>query len=751
MKKNFLAGVLKSHARFFGYLLLLLVFIATGIPSVNAASVCNTTKQGNTSVEVCIDAPANNAVVSGVVSVNMSVTVSGSSTGIAKIITYLDGAYLLTDYNSPYFFELPTTYFADANRQLSVEAYLRNGLVTERTSIRLRFRNGISQPPVNNRSFTPHTGSPVTGQPFIVAATGDGASGEWPQVTDMIDAWNPDMFLYLGDVYDKGTYTEFYNWYGTSTRYFGKFRDVTNPVIGNHEYEGGQAPGYFYYWDNIPHYYSFNSAGWHFVALDSTSQFDQREPGTPQYQWLAQDLANNSSGCTIVFMHHPMFNIGDQGISSGMENLWPLLVQHGVDVVLTGHDHTYQRWRPLDANGNVNPTGPTQFVLGAGGPGVRPFVRTDSRVVTGYDTSPHALGSLRMELYPDRMTYQYINYNNAVLDSGSVSCAAAGLPQFKNPPVTGTNTLRPTFHFTSPANATMLQIVVVQNGTAVWNQKFSREAACGSPTSTNCQLTVPHNLREGITYEVYLHAENESGSTTAPGSPGGIPGWQGPVSFTLNVPNSSLPSNLVLALDNVDPIFRWNNDPKASWYQLVVKDLTTNTVKLNQWYSKSAMSCSSTTCSIEPGLTLLNHVYTWWVRSWGEGGFSQGGINGYAQGETINLTTMAPPHTPDRSSFVAFGDQVHTVPDQRSYQWNDVPRASWFELVVTNASRQIIYRKWFSHSAACASGMCRVGPDGNVNPGLMLNNGQYFWSVRAWGPGGFSSWAQAASFTIPAS
>ena len=55
----------------------------------------------------------------------------------------------------------------------------------------------------------------------------------------MVDSWNPNLFVYLGDVYEKGTSTEFYNWYGTPDTYYGRFRDVTNPIIGNHEYEDG--------------------------------------------------------------------------------------------------------------------------------------------------------------------------------------------------------------------------------------------------------------------------------------------------------------------------------------------------------------------------------------------------------------------------------------------------------------------------------------------------------------------------------
>jgi hypothetical protein len=79
----------------------------------------------------------------------------------------------------------------------------------------------------------------------------------------------------------KGTYTEFSNWYGTPSTYFGKFRSITNPVIGNHEYENGAAPGYFEYWNMDPNksYYSYNAGGWHFIAINSNSKFKSGSTG----------------------------------------------------------------------------------------------------------------------------------------------------------------------------------------------------------------------------------------------------------------------------------------------------------------------------------------------------------------------------------------------------------------------------------------------------------------------------------------
>jgi hypothetical protein len=207
-------------------------------------------------ITLCITAPADGAALTGPAPITATVSVAGSNPGVQKLIWYLDGQYLLTDYATAYTFVLPTAKFVDGTRLLETEAILRDGFTSGRAAINVTFNNGVTQPPINTNTFTPATGStPAPGRPFLLAATGDGASGE-PKagaVTDLIANWNPNLFLYLGDVYDDGTPTEFYNWYGTGSDFYSRFRAITNPTVGNHEYQA-RLHRYFDYWDNVPHY-----------------------------------------------------------------------------------------------------------------------------------------------------------------------------------------------------------------------------------------------------------------------------------------------------------------------------------------------------------------------------------------------------------------------------------------------------------------------------------------------------------------
>ena len=393
--------------------------------SVAAAGACATSGPSAAyAVTICIAAPADGATVSGPRSTSATVSVTGSSPGIQKLVFYLRGAYLLTDLASPFAFTLDTAKFVDGPAMIEVEALMRDGFVSTRGSVAVTLGNGVTSPPVNTNTFSPSPSNWSGTGSLTVAVAGDGASGEpnSQAATDLIASWNPNLMLYLGDVYEKGTSTEFDNWYGGPTAYYGRFRSITNPAIGNHEYEGTVAPGYFNYWDNVPHYYSYTVGAWHFISLDSTSQYNQTSVSSGQVSWLASDLAANTAPCTIAYFHHPRYSIGPNSDTSRMATIWSMLATAGVDLVLNGHDHEYQRWLPMDGNGATSPSGITQFVVGTGGHGIQPFARTDARVAAGFDTSPGAIGALRLQLTDGFAGYQFINTAGSVLDSGSVAC-----------------------------------------------------------------------------------------------------------------------------------------------------------------------------------------------------------------------------------------------------------------------------------------------------------------------------------------
>jgi len=244
--------------------------------AVRAATVgcaSSSPSSGKYTVNICITSPANAASLTGNATVTATATItSGTNPGVQRMIFNLGTGYLLTDFSSPYTFTLPTAKWADGSYMLYASALMRDGFATAQASIAVTFRNGNSTAPVNTNHFTPSSGtSPASGQPFVVAAAGDGASGEATsaKVISTITSLNPNLFLYLGDVYENGSMAEFYNWYGNGSSNFSVLRAITDPTIGNHEYGNGiKGSGYFDYWNNIPNYYSFNAGGWHFISLN---------------------------------------------------------------------------------------------------------------------------------------------------------------------------------------------------------------------------------------------------------------------------------------------------------------------------------------------------------------------------------------------------------------------------------------------------------------------------------------------------
>ena len=397
-----------------------------------AAATCQTSGPvgGTYTVNVCLTAPSDGATLTGDTTVTATIaTVTGTSPGTQRMVfryTPPGGGptYLLTDYQSPYTFVLPTTKFVDGAYGLSAEALMRDTFTTPPTSVGLTFTNGITTPPVNTNTWSPTPGTnPAPGRTFTVAAAGDGAGGDASEtaVGNLIAGWDPNLFLYTGDVYEKGTQTEFTNWYGfpvPGNTFYGRFRDITNPTVGNHEYVAGHAPGYFDYWDNAPHFYSVDTHGWHLISLDTNVEMNGFGPGSAQYDWLVNDLNSNSQPCTLAFWHQPRFNIGDEGATPAVAQIWSLLADHGVDLVVNGHDHTYQRWEALDGAGNPSASGITELISGGGGHALGTFPGSDSRVAF----KAAEFGAVRLGLNAAGAAYQFTTATGTTLDSGSVKC-----------------------------------------------------------------------------------------------------------------------------------------------------------------------------------------------------------------------------------------------------------------------------------------------------------------------------------------
>ena len=188
-------------------------------------------------------------------------------------------------------------------------------------------------------------------------------------------AASPDAsVLLLGDnVYQRGTAREFRDCYQPS---WGRFKARTYPSPGNHEYATPDAKGYFDYFGSAAGpghlgYYSVDLGAWHVVSLNSNVSGAAQQA---QLTWLEKDLAASHARCTLAYWHHPLYSSGWHGSIGVMRPAWALLYGAGAELVLSGHDHVYERFLPQDANGKLDEgRGIRQFVVGTGGAYSTPF------------------------------------------------------------------------------------------------------------------------------------------------------------------------------------------------------------------------------------------------------------------------------------------------------------------------------------------------------------------------------------------
>jgi 3',5'-cyclic AMP phosphodiesterase CpdA len=216
----------------------------------------------------------------------------------------------------------------------------------------------------------------------------------------------PDaLVLTLGDhTYPYGRAAEFSGCYAPT---WGAFRARTRPTPGNHEYHDGNADAYYDYFGHLAGprrrgWYSFDAGGWHFVSLNSHLRGREH---AEQLSWLRDDLAAHPARCTLAWWHAPMYSSGGHQIDGRMRDVWQVLAAAGVELVLSGHDHDYERFAPMDADGNADPRGVRQFVVGTGGAYLTPF-RPFAHAGETRQATHH--GVLRLALREDGYDWEFL-------------------------------------------------------------------------------------------------------------------------------------------------------------------------------------------------------------------------------------------------------------------------------------------------------------------------------------------------------
>lgn len=263
--------------------------------------------------------------------------------------------------------------------------------------------------------------------PAMLVGAGDIADcerGRGEATAKLLDGIGGTVFTAGDHAYPNGTTRELVECYGVS---WGRHRNRTRPVPGNHDYGSPQAEPYFKYFGSNAGpagrgYYSYNLGAWHIVSLNSNP--DAVSWSAAQEEWLRDDLKANWASCTLAFWHHPRFSSGkNHGDHPHMNPLYKILYQNRVSVLVSGHDHIYERFAPQNPEGKADAKGVRQFIAGTGGGPLYRIgaVKPNSEVRNGISH-----GVLAFTLNPTSYDWEFIPVAGQTFrDRGNAACVGS--------------------------------------------------------------------------------------------------------------------------------------------------------------------------------------------------------------------------------------------------------------------------------------------------------------------------------------
>jgi hypothetical protein len=270
--------------------------------------------------------------------------------------------------------------------------------------------------PTSGSTPSPATATPVsapTATPTVtLVGAGDIAgcnSDTDTQTAALVEAIQGTVFTLGDNAYEDGKRSEFDNCYDPT---WGRFKERTRPSPGNHDYNTAGAAGYFGYFGDSAGpagrgYYAYDSGAWRIYSLNSMcGEIGGCGAGSAEVQWLRADLAAHASPCSLAYWHHPRYSSGEHGNNASMDEIWDALYDAGVELVLAGHDHSYERFAPMNRAGNVAPgKGITSFVVGTGG---REFYEFDEILATSRARASGVAGVIELTLRPGGWSSRFV-------------------------------------------------------------------------------------------------------------------------------------------------------------------------------------------------------------------------------------------------------------------------------------------------------------------------------------------------------
>jgi hypothetical protein len=321
---------------------------------------------------------------------------------------------------------------------------------TSSTSRSFDSKEGTNKPElvVETGTTAPPPTTPPSGDPVVVTGgdigcapddvnyNGGNGTTSYCHMKDtagLVGQINPTAVLMVGDgQYNSGSLTNYRASYDPT---WGVYKSKTKPTVGNHDYGTSGASGYYTYFgtpaspqqsgctSNCLGYYSFDVGAWHIVNINSEcSRLNGGAGcavGSPQETWLKNDLATKSKPCTIVFDHRPRWS-SNSFASADIAPLVADMYAARVDLLLSGHSHSYERFGPQNPSGGADVNGVRQFVVGTGGA----FFTGFSTIVANSQVhKSNIFGVMKLTLHSSSYDWSFVaDPSTPYSDSGTGSC-----------------------------------------------------------------------------------------------------------------------------------------------------------------------------------------------------------------------------------------------------------------------------------------------------------------------------------------
>jgi uncharacterized repeat protein (TIGR01451 family) len=287
--------------------------------------------------------------------------------------------------------------------------------------------------PLGPRKWLTPLGAVSANPPEVLVGAGDiaeCATTDDEATASLLDGIAGTVFTTGDNAYENGSSSDYQNCYDPS---WGRHKARTRPVPGNHEYNTSGAAGYFNYFGAAAGeagkgYYSYDLGDWHIIALNN---YVPMNAGSEQNNWLQADLAATTQPCKLAYYHEPLYSSsggsGSGGITTNsIRPLFQTLYDGGVDVVLNGHRHFYERLAPMNPDGELDiEQGIRVFVVGTGGASI--LNPNNAFPLSEVRFGNNTFGVMKLYLYSDSYAWKFIPVPGKTLsDTGFYACHSAG-------------------------------------------------------------------------------------------------------------------------------------------------------------------------------------------------------------------------------------------------------------------------------------------------------------------------------------